>query len=173
MRHTYSVHMKIHCWMLTLFPTRIFYYLRVRTTMVGYIFTGVCLFRWGGGGCPSPTVPGSFPGFRSQALSRGYPSSRLFPSSFLGEVSQDRGIPHGQVRMGYPLPGQDGVLPWPGQDGVPLARSGWGTPCQVRMEYSPGQVRMEYPLASGTLRQNSRAGGMPLAFTPEDFLVIN
>ena len=114
-----------------------------------------------------------------------------------------RGIPPSQVRMGVshpsilpdrvgtPFPGQDGGVPnprsgqgddpIPGQDGTPI-RNGWGTPCQDWMEYPPSgldggtphQDWMGYPPHQGIGRQSSyAAGGMPLAFTQKDFLVID
>ena len=79
----------------------------------------------------------------------------------------DRGVPHpadggyppSKIRMGvlpiqdwmgYPLPHQ--------QDGVcPLSKTGWGTPPPVRRQIS--KVSTCYA-----------AGGVPLAFTQEDFL---
>ena len=83
----------------------------------------------------------------------------------------------GQVQMGgevpqgtYPHPGQDGggvpqgTYPWPGQDGgrgtpkyLPPARLGRGVP---QGTYPPPPPRTCYT-----------AGGMPLVFTQEDFLV--
>ena len=80
------------------------------------------------------------------------------------------GHPPDQVWMGYPLdlgwgtprPGQDGAPPWPGLDGVP-PRPGTGYPPRPGMGYPPPN----WDIASTCYA----AGGMPLAFTQEDFLV--
>ena len=61
----------------------------------GTVFTGTCLFT--PGGYPSPRF-----------FSKGYPSPRFFSMSLVR-----MGYPPGQIRMGYPQPGQDGVPPWP------------------------------------------------------------
>ena len=65
---------------------------RVHSTMGGYVFTGVCLFRWG-----------------APVLGWGTP---IWP----GQMGSP---PSGEVRMGYPpiWPGQYGVPP--ARDGVP------------------------------------------------------
>ena len=94
------------------------------------------------------------------------------------------GVPH--LKLGgypissreYPIPGLDGGGLVPGVP--PLSRSGWWrvprvTPDQVWMVGGyPDQVWMGYP---PPIRQSSIAstcyavGGVPLAFTQEDFLV--
>ena len=103
-------------------------------------------------------VPGSFPGHWSQVISG-------VPQSWLGEVLHD------------------GAPCWPGQDlGTLQPSSGWGTP-PPRTGVPPGQVRMGYPPPHGLdwgnpTGQKNRAstcyaaGGMPLASTQEDFLVM-
>ena len=121
------------------------------------------------GGTPSQVWPGGYP---IPGLGREVPH----PRSECGGGYLGYSHPLNQVRMGYPptWPGLDGVLPGPGMgypltwDGVPpwtwngvppdLGRStpldlGWGTP--------PGIASTCYA-----------AGGMPLAFTQEDFLVL-
>ena len=77
--------------------------------------------------------------------------------------------------MGSPPP------PWSGLDGVPPPPigTGWGhTPTPAYWEwmgYSPIKTGLGYPPPRREIgRQSScAAGGMPLAFTQEDFLVKN
>ena len=102
----------------------------------------------------------------------------LVPCSFLGQWYQVHcgGCPSPMFfpRLLVPGPFWGIPQPWPGQDGVPTR------PGQDRVP-PPGQVRMRYPTARdwGTPHrgQNSRAstcyaaGGMPLAFRQDDFLV--
>ena len=68
---------------------------------------------------------------------------------------------------GYPHLANGGSTPFPGQDGgreYPLPRSGWGYP-PVRNGWGP-------PPNQEIRRQSSySAGGVPLAFTQENFLV--
>ena len=130
----------------------------VRTTG-GYVFTGVCLFNFRGG----------------------------YPVPSLG-----RGVPHLRSgRGGYPLPGLargvppqswDGVPPGPGM-GYPSPRPGMGYPPRPGMGTPPG-FEMGYPPRPEMVRWGIpprpisiasicyAAGGMPLAFTQEDFLVL-
>ena len=85
---------------------------------------------------------------------------------------------------GYPIPGQDGGdAPFPGLDGrypipgldrgVPYPRSGqggtpsWGTPHPCLERVPPPPVRRQSSIANTCYT----AGGKPLAFTQEDFLV--
>ena len=106
----------------------------------------------GGGG----VTPGQEGGGRYCHLVRmgGYPIS-----------DQDGGYPTSWPEMGYPHPGQ-----LPGQDGGYPLSAGWGypPPIQVPSQDGGGEV---------TPNQNNiacicyAAGGMPLAFTQEDFLV--
>ena len=109
-----------------------------------------------GGGVPQSQVLSQVSGPRSFPLG-GTPVPGSFPGPFWGGYpSPGRGVPQswpgGYLSTGY-SPGQD-------RTGVPLSPP-------------PGQVRMGYPPG-----QNSRAstyyaaGGMPLAFTQEDFLVF-
>ena len=72
------------------------------------------------------------------------------------------GVLHSQVRTGgIPLQARMGGYPPPGLDGVPpLSRTGWGTPSPIGRQSS---------IASTCYT----AGGMPLAFTQEDFLVMS
>ena len=99
-----------------------------------------------------------------------FPSSGLIPFQGVmpgpGPMSLPRGYPHPipDGEWGVPHPVPDREVPWPGQDGV----SPW-------MGVPPVKTGWEYP--SG--RQSSRvstfylAGSMLLAFTQEDFFVIN
>ena len=118
---------------------------RVSSTSEGTVFTGVCLLTFRGGGTPSGWW----------------------------------GVPPSQVWMGRgtPFPGLDGDTPFPvsGQEVPPAG----GTPGRV---HPPGRGYLP-PLPGGTPptrgypHQTSTActcyavGGMPLAFTQEDFLV--
>ena len=80
---------------------------RVRSTTGGYVFTGLCLFRWGEAHLHPIIVP-------------------LVPCPFWGYPSDwsqvlSLGVPLIQDRMGYsppPQPEQDEVFPWPGLNGV-------------------------------------------------------
>ena len=81
-----------------------------------------------------------------------------------------------------PIPGQDGGYPIPDQDGVPPTISrmgyhpmaGWGYSLSAGWGDPPSQVKT----GGSTPNWNSiactcyAAGGMPLAFTQEDFLVL-
>ena len=141
---------------------------RVRSTREGTVFTGVCLLTSRGGGYPVQLMGGTpFParqgGYPIQLMG-GYP----LPRSGWGGTpfpGPDGGVPPSQVQTGgSPFPGLDG--------GYPLPRSRWGVPpSQVWRGVPPQQG---YPLLP---YQHSvyllRAGGMPLAFTQENFLHIS
>ena len=70
-------------------------------------------------------------------------------------------IPHHSGPGGYPIPGLDGLLdggyPWV----PPPSRTGWNTP--------PPPIMRQNSIGSTCYA----AGGMPLAFTQDDFLVVN
>ena len=77
-----------------------------------------------------------------------------------------------------PIPGLDGGgggtqgTPPPWLDGVPPSTmTGWGTPHHDWMGYSPNHDWMGYPPTS-IASTCCVAGGMPLALTQENFLVI-
>ena len=123
---------------------------RVRSTTGGYVFTGVCLFNFRGGGTPS-----SWPG------GRGVPHPRSGLGGEGGLVPHPRSgcgggglVPHPRSGGGvwYPIPGLDGGgggwypsqvwrrgwfpipgldrgYPWPELDEMPPSpsRTGWGT----------------------------------------------
>ena len=117
----------------------------------GTVFTGVCLFthgwvpRPGGGG---GVLARSRHGGGALARSRW---DWVPPGQWWGTPIQIWGTHPSQVRMVYP------PLPQPGQDGVPsLARDG--------VLPSPGQ--------GSRWSTWYAAGGMPFAFTQEDFLVL-
>ena len=112
------------------------------------------------------------------------------------------GVPHPWSELGTPLARTGWGTLWPGLDGgeYPLARTGWGTPPWPGLDgggvlYWPGldwvppshQYCMGYPSRTGCgyhpppptpIRQINiastccPAGGIPLAFTQEDFLVL-
>ena len=134
--------------------------------------------RWHGSVCLS-TPWGRYP----HPFWQGVPLCFLMGVPHLSIPGQDRGVPPSQVKMGgSPIPGQDGGTPIPGQNaaGYPNTRSEWGvSPSQVRMGVPiPIQVRSQVGMGGGTPNRNTTActfysaGGMPLAFTQEDFLVI-
>ena len=98
-------------------------------------------------------------------------------------VCSGRGVTPSQVRMGgYPIPGLVwGVAPRPGLDGrggTPPARSGWwmGTPPAGSGWWGGTPPGLDGVPPPTPIRQSSiastcyLAGGMPLAFTQEDFL---
>ena len=118
------------------------------------------------GGYPIPGVGGGYP---ILGLGRGYPVSGLgggYPIPGLKGWGYP-GYPPGQVWMEGGTPSQVwGVLWVPssqvwmvgGYPGYPLVRSGWGTPPPIRQ--------------SSIASTCYTAGGMPVAFTQEDFLVV-
>ena len=71
---------------------------------------------------------------------------------------QQNGIPPVQDWMGSPCPGLDGIPPI-SRMGYPPSQTGWGTPHQVPPTISKASTCYA-------------AGGVPLAFTQEDFLVL-
>ena len=177
----------------------IFITARVRSTREGTVFTGVCLFtfrgpssrqgggeggrgvlpcprsRWGDpiagvqveGGYP---VPGPGGGGVSHPVNGGT-LSQVQGGMPQGTPIQDwMGYPPGpDLGWGTPNPELDGVSPWsrPGM-GYPQSRTGWGTPPPIQdWMGTPHPIRRQSSIA------NTRyvAGGMPLEFTQEDFLV--
>ena len=131
----------------------------------GYVFTGVSFSRRRGGVPPSfhtPILPdGGYPPFFLMGVphGKGYPptigTGWRYPPPNLG-----RGYPHADLGRGYPS-----VQIW--ERGTPPVQT-WegGTP--------PIQVRLG---GGGTPNRNIActcyaAGGMPIAFTQEDFLVL-
>ena len=144
----------------------------------GTVFTGVCLSTFVGGTLPQvlTEVP------HSQVRTRGYPIPGLdgwrYPHPRSGWYP---GIPPSRLgwkgTLGYPSPAQDlmgyphqdwMVYPHPGQDGVPPSpsRTGWGIP--QGLDGVPTPVRRQSSIASTCYVVRS----MPLAFTQEDFLVL-
>ena len=129
------------------------------------MFSQVCVCS---GGVPH-LRSGGVPHLRSGGVG-GYPISGLggYPISGRGW-----GVPH--LRSGgYPISGLGGVLhlrsrgvPHLRSRGVPHLRSGGGTPSQV---WGVPQVTPPPPGIASTC-YGYAAGGMPLAFTQEDFLV--
>ena len=129
------------------------------------------------GGTPSSQwgVPHPRSGWGGLIQLTGGTSSQIW---MRGTISSWWGVPYLRSRWGYPIsgldrgvplwPGLDGVPPWPGLDGVPPSGQDW-----MGYPLPPSQNWMGYPL----IRQSSIvstcyvAGGMPLAFTQQDFLV--
>ena len=140
----------------------------VRTTG-GYVFTGVCLFNFRGGYPISGLMVGWYP--ISDLMVEGYP----IPGLMVG---------------GYPIPGLmvggtpsqvwmvgDGGYPGypPGQVWMVGRYPGY-PPGQVWMvggtQGTPHHDWMGYPPPTSIASTCYAAGGMPLAFTQEDFLVV-
>ena len=119
----------------------------VRTTG-GYVFTGVCLFnfRGGGGGGPHPRSGQGGTTFRVWTGGGGIPHPRSRRGRGGTPQSQLDGVPPGQDWVGYP-PSRPGM-------GYPPPHHDW----------------MRYPLPPPP--PSYAAGGVPLAFTQEDFLVM-
>ena len=118
---------------------------------------------WGGGG--TPTRSGWLGGVPQPGLDGGGGTpARSGWGGYPSQVWMVGGIPRpGLERWGTPLPGLDGgvvpgVPPWPGLDGggTPASSGWWGVP----------QVPPPTRIASTCYA----AGGMPLAFTQEEFL---
>ena len=107
-------------------------------------------------GTPQPGLDGG--GYPGQVLMGEYPGQVWMVGGVPGVSPQpglDRGVPWVPPHhdwMGYPSP-------W--VDGVPPTMSGWGTPRHEWMGYPPTIASTGYA-----------AGGMPLTFTQEDFLVF-
>ena len=144
---------------------------RVRSIREGTVFTGVCLSTFRSRGVYPIRRPGGGTHYRFRQGGT--------PSSWWGGypiLSPGGGVPH-PVDWGYPIPGPGGGYPIqltvpPVQDWMryPLSRTGWGTPPCPRLDgVPPPPVRRQSSIASSTCYV---AGGMPLAFTQEDFLMI-
>ena len=123
------------------------------------LFSQVCVCSHFGGGTPIQLMG----------------STHILPDWGCTPSIPTGGTPILPDREGTPIPGQDrGSTPIPDQEGGLLhPRSGWGVPPPP-----PVQVRSQVRMGEGgTSNQNSTActfyaaGGMPLAFTQEDFLV--
>ena len=123
---------------------------------------GVPHSRSGWGGTPSQVWLGGDP-IPGLARGRGYPIPGLDP---LPPGPGQDGVPPDQVWMGYPPRPGMGYLPetW---DGVPPLRPGIGYPPRPGMGYPLPRPPPNWDIASTCYA----AGGMPLAFTQEDFLV--
>ena len=137
---------------------------------------------WTGGGNPIPGPDGGYP---IPGPDRGYPIPGLdgerVPHSADGGYPHPKsgqggypGVPPIQDWMGYPCLRLDGY-PSPIQDwmGYPqtgwdtaLSKTGWGTP-------SPSKTGWGTPPPISKASSCYSAGGVPLAFTQEDFLVID
>ena len=123
------------------------------------------------GGTPSQVQWGG--GYHIQ-LSGGTPSQvwegypiQSWPEGTPSQV-QVRGI------LGYPQPGMDGVPPSQNWMGYPTPCQEWmGSPQPGLDGVPPGQNWMGYPPIRQSIASTCyAAGGMPLAFTQEDFLVL-
>ena len=119
-----------------------------------FILGNVCLFTIGEGGYPVPGLGGEYP---MPGLGGGYPITGLgggVPCPRSGEVHHPRsgsGVP-----WGAPLARSE----WWGVPPPTTIMTGWGTPTMTRWDTPPQLAGTCYA-----------AGGMPLAFTREDFLV--
>ena len=132
-----------------LFPSTVFrliFTYRVRSTTEGYVFTGVCLLRGGGGGESPGQVPMGGGGTPR------YPLAKV-PTPLPTRSWQGEGVPQGT----YP-PGQGTYPPQPGPDGgrgypryLPLARSRWGgypkVPTPSQAQTGEGVPQGTYPRA--------------------------
>ena len=141
----------------------------------------------------SPHLDGG--GYPSQVwmVGRGYPS-QVWMGGYPGQVLMVRGTPARSGWWGVPQPGLDsgrdggGVplnqvwmvggtwgTPQPGLDGggvpwVPPTMTGWGTPYHEWIWYPPTMSGWGTPPT--IVSTGYAAGGMPLAFTQEDFLFV-
>ena len=117
-----------------------------------------------GGGYP---ISGLYGGYPISGLYGGVPIPGPDQGGTLSQV-QTRGVPHPRsipgeylillMGEGYPIKDQDWMGYPPGQDwmGYPLSKTGWGKP-------------PPHPRLTSTCYA---AGGMPLAFTQKEFLVV-
>ena len=121
---------------------------RVRSTMGGYVFIGMCLFR----GVLLPLVPGSFSG----SYTRSFPGAT--PSPFTGHVQS----PVPGLAWGYPI--QDRT------EGIPRQDKGTPPPIGQRTTLWTGQG-VSAPWRREQVKH--AAGGMSLAVTQKDFLDKN
>ena len=122
------------------------FYFYVRTTG-GYVFTGVCLFKFRVGGTPSQVLVGGVPHPRSWR--GGCTASQVWLGG-RGTQSQVwlEGYPIPGLAGGYPIPGYTlgprmGYLP-PTWDGIP-PRPGMGYPPRPETGYPPPKPGMGYP----------------------------
>ena len=148
----------------------------------GYVFTGVCPFKVVGRWSGVPNPRSGLGGYPIPGVDRGYPIPGLeggnpHPRSEWGTLdtpwSRLDGVP--LVKPGWvpplsktewdnsPPPRLDGLPP-----PQPRSMTGWGTP-HSRLDGVPSSIRRQISKASTCYA----AGGAPLAFTQEDFLVHN
>ena len=132
----------------------------VHTCRGGYPISGSQV--WGGGGYPIPGLAGGgvlhprsgLEGTLSQVWIGWIPPPKTWDG--VPPCTLDR-VPPQDLGQGTPTPSPEmGYLPWT-WDGVPPLDKGWGTP--------PRQISIASTCYA--------AGGMPLAFTQEDFLVLH
>ena len=138
------------------------------------------------GGTPSQVWTGGYPiqpmGGTPSQVWMGWPhpadGGYLIPDLAEGYHIQLMGVPYLRSRWGYPIsgldrgvplwPGLDGVPPWPGLDGVPPSGQDWmGYPPPPQPELDGVPPHRQSSIVSTCYV----AGGMPLAFTQQDFLV--
>ena len=153
----------------------------------GNIFSLSTLARKGGGGERYPILlTGGGGGTLSQVWTGGYPIPGMdggvsYPRSRWGGGTPSqvwtrggRGVPYpadgkvspSKIRTGGTPQSKTGwVLPNPRLDGVPPSRTGWGTP-------PPSKTGWGTPPPVSKASTCYASGGVPLAFTQEDFLVL-
>ena len=142
--------------------------------MGGYVFTGVCLFNFRGG----YSIPGLDGGGPHPRSGWGVPHPR---SGWGGTPFQVWSGVYPILPGVPPHPRLDGVPPIQYWMGYPPSNIGWGTPSPIQdwMGYPPtphpdlgqGVAQVPPPPISKTSTCYA-AGGVPLAFTQEDFLVL-
>ena len=158
-------------------PSQMFIPARIRRMTGGYVFTGVCLFNFrGGGGYPIQLTWGI-----PHPADGGTP---FLPDMWVQHPWPGWGKPHPRFRWGLPHRRS--------RQGVLCPRSRWGVPIpgpdgRYTRVSPPGQVPGQYggcppPGLDGSTppvrRQSSivstcyATGAMSLAFTQEDFLVF-
>ena len=150
------------------------------STTGGYVFTGVCLFNFWGAGYPIPGLGRGVPHLRSGQGGTPYQvwlggtSSQVWPGGY-PIPGLDWGYP------GYPLLTRSGWgTLWPGLDGIPPQTPpdpsppdlGQGTPSDLGWGTPRTWDGVPHPPSPSIVSTSYVAGGMPLAFTQEDFLVF-
>ena len=166
---------------LVFFPDRTRYYplftARVRSTREGNVLTPVCVSVHtcgGGGGTPSQDLR-SRGGTPSQVWLGGGAGGSTPSQAWIGWIPPRHGVHPPRPGMGYPPPRHGTGYPPRHGMGYP-PRDGMGYPPQTWDGVPPPGHGTGYPPSPRQISIASTcyaAGGMPLAFTQEDFLVLN
>ena len=134
-----------------------------------YVFTGVCLLNFRGGGVPCPRSVGGGSTPCKVWVGGGGTPSQVWVGGYPGQVWMVGGGTPSQVWVGVPCP-RSGGYPIPGLDGggVPCPRSEGGTPARSGwwggyLGYPPGQVWMVGGLPGVPLPPLDRVGKRALA----------